>query len=64
VTLPDGSIVEKEYIQQKHPVSTVEVQTRLETHGFVVERMYGDRARNPYTETSGRAVFWARKKDR
>jgi len=61
VTLPDGSIVEKEYIQQKHPVSTIEVQTWLKTHGFIVERMYGDRAGNLYTETSNRAIFWARK---
>ncbi len=61
VTLPDGSIVEKAYIQQKHPVSTVEVQTWLETHGFIIERTYGDRAGNPYTETSSRAIFWARK---
>lgn len=61
VTLPDGSIIEKEYIQQKHPVSAVEVQTWLETHGFIIERMYGDRAGNPYTETSSRAIFWAKK---
>ncbi|MDY7078475.1 MAG: class I SAM-dependent methyltransferase [Chloroflexota bacterium] len=61
VTLLDGSIVEKEYIQQKHPVSTVEVQTWLEANRFVVEQLYGDRAGNPYTETSGRAIFWARK---
>jgi SAM-dependent methyltransferase len=62
VTLPDGSVVEKEYVQQKHPVSTVEVQTWLEAHGFVVEQLYGDRAGNPYTEASKRAIFWARKR--
>lgn len=62
VTLPDGSFVEKECVQQKHPVSAVEVQAWLETHGFVVEQLYGDRAGNPYTETSGRAIFWARKR--
>jgi hypothetical protein len=61
VTLTDGSVVEKEYVQQKHPVSTVEVQTWLETHGFVIEQLYGDRAGNPYTKTSKRAIFWARK---
>jgi SAM-dependent methyltransferase len=61
VTLPDESIIEKEYIQQKHPVSAVEVQTWLETHGFIIKRMYGDRAGNPYTETSSRAIFWAKK---
>ena len=61
VTLPDGSVVEQEYIQQKHPVSTAEVQTWLESQGFVVERLYGDRAGNPYTQASERAIFWARK---
>lgn len=61
MTLPDGNIVEKEYVQQKHPVSTVEVQTWLEAHGFIVEQLYGDRAGNPYTEASSRAIFWARK---
>ncbi len=61
VTLPDGSIVTKEYVQQKHPVSAVEVQTWLEKHGFLIEQMYGDRAGTPYTETADRAIFWARR---
>ena len=61
VTLPDGSIIKKEYVQQKHPVSAVEVQAWLKIHGFVVERMYGDRAGNRYTEASKRAIFWAKK---
>ncbi len=61
VTLADGSIVEKEYVQQKHPVSAIEVQAWLETHGFTIELTFGDRAGNPYTETSERAIFWARK---
>jgi len=61
VTLPDGSIITKEYVQQKHPVSAVEVQTWLEKHGFLVEQRYGDRAGTPYTDTSDRAIFWARR---
>ncbi len=61
VTLPDGRIVKREYIQQKHPVSMVEVQTWLERHGFTVERLYGDRAGTPYTRKSRRAIFWAKK---
>jgi len=62
VTLPDGSIIKKEYVQQKHPVSAVEVQTWLEAHGFVIGRLYGDRAGSPYAETSSRAIFWAKKR--
>jgi hypothetical protein len=61
VTLPDGHIIEKEYIQQKHPVSTIEVQTWLEAHSFTIERMYGDWTGTPYTQTAKRAIFWARK---
>jgi SAM-dependent methyltransferase len=61
VTIPDGQIVEKEYIQQKHPVSAVEIQMWLAQYGFVVERLLGDRRGNPYTVASERAIFWARK---
>lgn len=59
VTFTDGKNIQKEYVQQKHPVSTIEVQTWLETHGFIIERMYGNRAGNPYSEISNRAIFWA-----
>ena len=62
VTFPDGKTIEKEYIQQKHPVSKVEVQSWLEKYGFVVDKLYGDRAGNPYDETSDRAIFWAVKR--
>ncbi len=62
VTFPDGNIIQKEYIQQKHPVSTIEVQTWLEAHGFNVKQLYGDRAANPYIEASERAIFWAQMK--
>ncbi len=61
VMLPDGQVIEKEYVQQKHPVSTSEVQSWLNAHGFVVEHLYGDRSGTPYSETAERAIFWARK---
>ena len=61
VTLPDGRLVEKGYVQQKHPVSTCEVRTWLATYGFAVDQLYGDRAGTPYDATSERAIFWARK---
>jgi len=61
VTLADGTVTVREWVQQKHPVSVVEQQTWLRRHGFVVEHLYRDRAGNPFTETSGRAIFWARK---
>jgi SAM-dependent methyltransferase len=62
VTLPDGSVIENEYVQQKHPVSKVEVQQWLENKGFTVKQVYGDRTGNPHNEKSPRAIFWAEKK--
>jgi len=59
VTFPDRNIVQKEYVQQKHPVSAGEVQAWLGTNGFVIKQMYGDRVASPYVETSERAIFWA-----
>ncbi len=56
-----GESFEREYIQQKHPVSFGEVQTWLERSGFVIEKTFGDRAGKPYTPASARAIFWARK---
>ncbi len=63
VTLPDGKIVEQEYIQQKHPVSKLEVQGWLAQHGFRIEGLYGSYLGEPYTEASARAVFWTRRKE-
>jgi len=56
-----GKVTEVAYIQQKHPVSKGEVQTWLERYGFVIEKIFGDRAGNPYQPQSPRAIFWARK---
>ncbi len=61
VTLPDGRIVEKEHVQQKHPVNSGEVRTWLAAYGFAVKQLYGDRMGTPYGATSARAIFWARK---
>lgn len=61
VILPDGNIVEKEFIQQKHPVSTVEIRNWLVSNGFIIERVFGDYDRSSYYKTSKRAIFWAKK---
>jgi SAM-dependent methyltransferase len=63
VTLPDGNIVEQEYIQQKHPISKREVQDWLEKHGFIVEGIYDNYAGEPYTGVSQRSIFWSRRKE-
>jgi SAM-dependent methyltransferase len=61
VVLPDGTVLEQEYIQQKHPVSKVEIQGWLEKHGFMIEGVYGSYHGVPYMDTSPRAIFWARR---
>lgn len=58
---PDGHIIEHTYIQQKHPISTQEVRLALERFGLVVEKLYGSRDCQPYTDSSPRAIFWAQK---
>ena len=52
LVFPDGHTLEKEYIQQKHPVSIVEVRGWLDAHGFVIEC---------YNETPTRATYWGQK---
>ena len=60
ITTPDGEAKRKEWVQQKRPPSTVEMQTWLRKHGFVIEELWGDRRQASYTDGSGRAIFWAR----
>lgn len=57
---PGGQRLRKEWIEQKHPPSTPEMKGWLEKHGFVIENLWGDRKRSPYTDESARAVFRAR----
>jgi SAM-dependent methyltransferase len=61
VTFPDGHSIEYDYTRQTHPVSYGEVQSWLEAHAFVIERVWGERDGTPYSETSSRAIFWARR---
>ena len=61
ISLPDGSVVEREYIQQKHPVSAIEVTDWLTSQGLTIEHMLGDYEGHPYTNSAPRAIFWAKK---
>ncbi len=58
----EGEKVVREYIQQKHPVSTGEVRGWLEQSGFAIEHLFGDRRGTPYTDKPERAIFWAVKR--
>jgi SAM-dependent methyltransferase len=61
VVMPDGRSVEHEFVQQKHPVSAVEVRAWLERSGFVIREFHGSYGRHAYTRESERAIFWAQK---
>jgi hypothetical protein len=61
ITYPVGSTIEQEYIQQKHPVSKLEIEGWLEQNGFIIEGIFGDYSANPYTDSSPRAIFLARR---
>jgi SAM-dependent methyltransferase len=61
VVMPDGQLVDREFVQQKHPVSACEVRAWIERSGFAVRGFYGSYERAPYTTESDRAIFWAQK---
>ena len=61
IETPDGHVQKREWIQQKHPPGTEEMSDWLHKHGFVIEEIWGNRHRAPYTSASGRAIFWARR---
>ncbi len=63
IILPDGNVIEQKYIQQKHPVSQLEILGWLERYGFLVEGIYGSYAGETYVNASPRAIFWARRKE-
>lgn len=60
---PDGSMQEVECIQQKHPVSALEIEGWLSEAGFQIRAQFGDYVGGPYTAASDRAIFWAVKID-
>ena len=59
---PDGEESETEYTTLKHPVTGAEVESWLNAHNFEILQKFGDRKGGPYTDTSDRAIFWAKKK--
>ncbi len=61
ITSSNGFTQRVESLQQKHPSSTGEVAGWLRDNGFIIEQQFGDRLGAPYTPTSSRAIFWARK---
>jgi hypothetical protein len=60
ITFPNGTTNDKEWTEQKHPPSTLEMKTWLDKYGFAIEFLWGDRKKSLYTDMSPRAVFWAK----
>jgi SAM-dependent methyltransferase len=61
IHLTDGRVVERECVQQKHPVSAREVADWLTAQGLTIAQRLGDYEGRPYTDAAPRAIFWARK---
>jgi SAM-dependent methyltransferase len=63
ITTPEGIILEKEYTQQKHPISTDEVIKWLDEFGFTIQDHLGTYTGDPYSADARRSIFWARLTD-
>ncbi|MHC4592763.1 MAG: class I SAM-dependent methyltransferase [Planctomycetota bacterium] len=61
-TAPGGETTCRRWQTCTRPVSMEEVGHWLEQHGFEIELLYGNRQGEPFTEESGRAIFWAQKR--
>lgn len=62
IRFPDGRVISREWIQQKHPPSIEEMRTWMAEAGFEVEAAFGSHDGSALTQSSGRAIFWARKR--
>jgi hypothetical protein len=56
-----NEVKKKEWIQQKHPVSTHEVAAWLTKYVFTIEKHYGNAQDLPYDDSLDRTTFLARK---
>ena len=53
-------ISRKGFKQTGSEILQAEMQGWLESHGFEILELWGDRKKAPYTDESPRAIFWAR----
>lgn len=61
MVLADGSTLVQEIPSEKHFASLDQICQWLAQAGFVIERECGDYQGNPISETTHRAIIWARK---
>ena len=59
--LSDGTEIRQDIPSTKHFATLEQIHQWLEDAGFTVEEEYGDYRRNPISETTNRAIIWARK---
>ena len=59
--LANGSALVQEIPSEKHFASLGQVHKWLEEAGFVIERECGDYQGHSISETTNRAIIWARK---
>ncbi|MBP3609878.1 MAG: class I SAM-dependent methyltransferase [Lachnospiraceae bacterium] len=62
MVLADRSSLVQELPTRKHFASIEQVRTWLERAGFVIEQEWGDYQGNPISESTNRAIIWAKKK--
>lgn len=62
LALADGSTLVEEIPTKKHFASLEQVHEWLNSSGFIIEGEWGDYQRNPISETTNRAIIWAKKR--
>ena len=61
MTLSDGTSFTKDIPSKKHFVTLEQIHDWLKMAGLEIEEEYGDYNKNPISETTSRAILWARK---
>lgn len=61
LTLTDGSEIKEDILSSKHFATLEQIHTWLSSNGFIVEEECGDYSHNPISESTSRAVIWAKK---
>lgn len=60
--LADGSEIKEDISSLKHFATLEEIHSWLSSAGFIVEKEYGDYNCNPISESTSRAIIWAKKR--
>lgn len=61
LTLADGSMIKEDILSSKHFATLEQIHGWLSANGFVLQEEYGGYNRNPISESTSRAIIWAKK---